>query len=243
MSVVAFAGWLTLAWYFKWETRDLVWSLWLCSLVIGYLTLLSALAAGAVIGVHALRQKDPPAKRRWPVALGGLAVGLFMLAFFSLHFCGFHAGHSVFLQGFFPLEGLPQDGFGRAFTNPPLLWVLVFRHLVGPYGALVVPALLAERRQVFGALEVAVRAVLGREAGAAPPGPSAARSGKSGGRYPVGDFMGRPYLNVVRMHVLIFVFAGCHALKVDTFVVYAIVSVVYFFPWRTVAASLRGRAP
>ncbi|MBM4156520.1 MAG: hypothetical protein FJ221_16050 [Lentisphaerae bacterium] len=242
-DIAAFAGWLTLAWYFKWETRDLVWSLWLSSLVVGYLTLLSALGAGLVIGVHALRQKEFPVKRRWAVALGGLAVGLFMLAFFSVHFCGFHAGHSVFLQGFFPIEGLPSDGFGRAFANPPLLWVLVFRHLVGPYGAFVVPALLAERRQVFGALEVAVRAVLGRDAAAAPSASGVRPLGKDGDRHPIGDFMGRPYLNVVRMHVLIFVFAGCHALKVNTFVVYAIVSVVYFFPWRALAGSLRGRVP
>ncbi len=240
-DVAAFAGWLTLAWYFRWETRDLVWSLWLSSLTIGYLTILSTLAAGAVVGVHALRQREFPVKRRWAVALGGLAVGLFLLAFFSLHFCGFHAGHSVFLQGFFPLESMPPDGFGRAFANPPLLWVLVFRHLVGPYGAFVVPALLAERQQVFGSLAAAVQAIRGQGAADAPSAPVAGPSAKGGARNPIGDFMGRPYLNVVRMHVLILVFAGCHALKVDTFVVYAIVSVVYFFPWRALAGSLRDR--
>ncbi len=238
-DVLAFAGWLAIAWYFNWETRDLVWSLWLSSLVVGYLTILSALAAGAVIGVHVLRQKEFPAKRRWPVALGALAVGMFVLAFFSLHFCGFHAGHSVFLHGFFPIEGMPSDGFGRAFTNPPLLWVLVFRHLVGPYGAFVVPALLAERQQVFGPLVAAVRAILGRDAGAAPSASGVRPLGKGGDRNPISDFMGRPYLNVFRMHLMIFVFAGCHAMKVDTFVVYVIVSVVYFFPWREVSGALR----
>jgi hypothetical protein len=42
----------------------------------------------------------------------------------------------------------------------------------------------------------------------------------------------RPYLNVIRMHLLIFFFALCHFLKVDSFMVYAVVYSVYFFPWK-----------
>jgi len=34
-DALAFAVGLGLAWYFRWETRDLVWSLWLSSAVIG----------------------------------------------------------------------------------------------------------------------------------------------------------------------------------------------------------------
>jgi hypothetical protein len=33
------------------------------------------------------------------------------------------------------------------------------------------------------------------------------------------------------MHVLIFFFAICHALKVDAFPIYVVVYSVYFFPW------------
>jgi hypothetical protein len=41
-----------------------------------------------------------------------------------------------------------------------------------------------------------------------------------------------PYLNVIRMHLLIFFFGFCHMLKIDSFFVSAVVYFVYFFPWR-----------
>ena len=34
------------------------------------------------------------------------------------------------------------------------------------------------------------------------------------------------------MHILIFFFAFCHILKVESFLVYAVVYFVYFFPWK-----------
>ena len=54
--------------------------------------------------------------------------------------------------------------------------------------------------------------------------------------FPMKDAMSRPYVNVIRMHLLIFFFAFCHALKLDNFLVYAVVYSVYFFPW----SELRG---
>ncbi len=45
------------------------------------------------------------------------------------------------------------------------------------------------------------------------------------------DLFSRPYVNVVRMHLVIFFVAICHALKFDSFAVYAVVYAVYFFPW------------
>ena len=44
-DVLAFAGGLGVAWWAKWQTRDLVWSLWLSSLVVGYATLVWLLTA------------------------------------------------------------------------------------------------------------------------------------------------------------------------------------------------------
>ena len=35
-DALAFATGLAMAWYFQWQTRDLVWSLWLSSLLVGY---------------------------------------------------------------------------------------------------------------------------------------------------------------------------------------------------------------
>lgn len=249
-DLLAFGIGLAVAYCLNWQTTDLVWSLWLCSLVLGYLTILSTIGAGAYIGLQALRHNHVSKGQRLPAILVGGAFGLFFLCFFSVHFCGFHAGHSVFLRQFFPLAGMPRDGFGDAFMNPPLLWVLVFRHLMAPYGIFLVPALIAERRHVFLPVIKAVQAL--RE-----ESPRRSRDRKKGeatgavGNHNPGEMMVRPYINVVRMHILIFFFAFCHFLKVDSFLVYAVVYTVYFFPWRelknlrvTAAAKSRpGRKP
>lgn len=236
-DLLAFGISLGVAYGLGWEARDLVWSLWLGSLVLGYLTLLSTLGAGAYCGLCALRHKDFKKRYRWPAVLIGAGIGLFFLGFFSLHFCGFHAGHSVFLQMFFPLPGVPSMGFGDAFINPPLLWALVFRHLLAPYGLFLIPAIIAERHYVFGPLIRAVHMVSrAGEMSAADAGRLAEAAG--GEDRSMGDVMARPYRNVIRMHLLIFFFAACHFLKVQSFLVYAVVYSVYFFPWRAMKAGI-----
>jgi hypothetical protein len=240
-SLFAFSFGLGLAYFFRWETRDLVWSLWLSSLVIGYLTILSVLATGVVIALRVTTHEDIKPGHRLPVIFCGVILGLFFLAFFSFHFCGFHAGHSVFLNHFFPVEGLPSFGFGSAFMNPLLLWILVFEHLLKPYGLFLIPALIVEWRNVFGTLISAFQACRIPPAGETdgtvlPVDPSKMN-------IDFGQAIARPYSNVVRMHLLIFFFAACYFLKVDSFVVYAIVSLVYFFPWSAVAPAGSPRKP
>jgi hypothetical protein len=210
-----------------WQTTDLVWSLWLGSLVLGYATILAVPAAGIVAGFRAIKATGEALSKLWLPILVGSVGGLFFLAFFSLHFCGFHAGHSVFLQQFFPLDGMPRDGFGAAFMNPPLLWILVFRHLIKPYGLFLIPALIAERKHVFAPLLRVLRS--------SDSGDQSKKAKKNIG----GDIMGRPYINVVRMHLLIFFFAFAHFLKIQPFLVYTVVYAVYFFPWRATLDVLK----
>lgn len=241
-DILAFAVGLGAAYFLKWETRDLVWSLWLCSLVLGYLTLLGALAGGAYIGFHAITHKDFKKGKRMTAAFMGIAAGVLFVGFFSLHFGAFHAGHSVFLQKFFPIAGMPADGFGDAFMNPPLLWTLVFQHLMAPYGLFLIPAIIAERQHVFMPLIKAVKAV---RTDMAPDHLIArAKEGQPGKKtHPVGDVMARPYINVVRMHLLIFFFGFAHVLKVDSFLMYAAVYFVYFFPWDEVKRRRASNKP
>jgi len=87
-----------------------------------------------------------------------------------------------------------------------------------PYGIFLVPALISERKHIFSSMRKAF--VSGHD--------TRDREINSAG---MGDFMGRPYLNVVRMHLLIFFFAFCHFLQINSFIVYAVVYFVYFFPW------------
>jgi hypothetical protein len=227
-DIAAFTIGLGTAWALKWETTDLVWSLWLCSLVLGYLTILSTIGSGVYLGLKVISGSEfPQTYRRHAIGVGALA-GLFFLGFFSLHFCGFHAGHAVFLSVFFPLKGFSMDVFSSAFMNPFLLWKTVFRHILPVYGLFLIPTILAERNHVFAALSAAL--ATGREISGTSRAKDAVKSGL-GSQKPLQDSFTRPYLNVIRMHILIFFFAISHALKVDSFFVYAVVYSVYFFPW------------
>jgi hypothetical protein len=203
--------------------------LWLSSLVLGDLTILSIIASGVYIGLNVIGGEDFPKKHRLPAILGGSVVALFFLGFFSLHFCGFHAGHAGFLSVFSPITGLRERDFFDAFMNPILLWKTVFQHLLPVYGIFLVPAVIAERRHVFASLTESIRA--GREWTRNRNLQKIMESGR-GRKKTIRDPFFRPYINVIRMHILIFFFAFCHALKLDSFLVYAAVYFVYFFPWK-----------
>lgn len=115
-DALAFVAGLGLAWYGQWQTRDLVWSLWLSSLLVGY----------AMIGWNVFGSPMTPEGATGPATqLAGpaLLIGrLFMLAFFTVHFGMFHFVHSVFLNGFFPVDGTKALGpslalYGRVFAE------------------------------------------------------------------------------------------------------------------------------
>lgn len=225
---LAFAIGLGLAYGFHWKTADLVWSLWLGSLVLGYLTILSFIGAGLYVGVYVIARPEFPARKRLPAVLAGTAGALFVLGFFSLHFGAFHSGHAGFLSVFFPLDGVKPEAFFDCFLNPVRLLDTAFRHVAPLYGAFLLPAIIAERDHVFSTLGIAFRAVHDNQAGRQWPewlAPGPARQMK------LRDPFTRPYLNVVRMHLLIFLFAACHIMHLESFAVFAAVYAVYFFPW------------
>jgi len=233
-DVFAFVIGLAIAWELNWSSTDLIWSLWLCSLVVGYLTILSTIGAIVYIGIKSASYEETPKKLRLPAILAGFALAAFLLGFFSLHFCGFHAAHASFLSSFFPIDELPEDAFNDAFMNPFLLWKVVFQHLLMLYGIFLIPAIITERKYIFLSISEALAFVRS--------GPENSQlkdfnqSGKGLGKSARDPFF-RPYINVIRMHLLIFFFVFCHFLKIDSFFVYAVVYFVYFFPWKEFRAA------
>ncbi|MDD3179752.1 MAG: DUF6498-containing protein [Opitutaceae bacterium] len=207
-DALAFAGGLGLAWWGRWQTRDLVWSLWLSSLLVGYATIVWTIFRPVAAKMQDARGHGQPLLAQ--AGQGGLllAGGLLLLAFFTIHFGMFHFVHSVFLNLFFPLSqgqrGPPDTaGYFQVLCD---YWPFVF--VTG----------LAERG-VF-------RARPRPEA----PGPA----NQAGGRKPHlvnGDAMAAPYKNVVRLHLLIFFFAFASFAKLANFWVYTVIYAVYFFPW------------
>ncbi|MDI1319586.1 MAG: DUF6498-containing protein [bacterium] len=220
-DILAFAAGLTLAWFGHWETKDLVWSLWLSSLLVGYAMIVWGIfGKGVWIALQAWRERDKfrdEPKEKMLLGGGALLIGgLFMLAFFTVHFGGFHFVHSVFLQSFFPI------GTGKSFPGLALYW-----QVLQAYWPFVLVAAVAERA----AFRLA-------PASAEPPDTSVKAADVARRlAQPKDGFTGMmaPYRNVMRLHVLIFFFAFAHFAKLENFWIYATVYAVYFFPWRLVS--------
>jgi hypothetical protein len=214
-DALAFGLGLGLAWFFQWSTKDLVWSLWLSSLCVGYamiLWIVSEPLRELIGGLWLARRQNSLSGGQAAGAAGGLLlVGfgtLFGLAFFTVHFGGFHFVHSVFLSQFFPLDTASARGWPG--------WAM-YREVFVRYWWFLPSAFLAERAAFKWSYRdpdtsVTAAAIANRKAR--------------------GDTMILPYKNVIRMHLLIFFFFFAHLLKLENFLVYAVVYAVYFFPWR-----------
>jgi hypothetical protein len=236
-DALGFALGLGVAWIAGWTATDLVWSLWLSSLVVGYATIVwTIIRPGADIARGAWRERALAAKvisERPKSAFAGVSIllvgGLLLLAFFTVHFGGFHYVHSQFLIAFFPIDATAA---GRAGTAGMSTYLEVAQR----YWQFLPAAFLAERaaflRQPTPAkhnLVVTAAAIAARKA---------ANADKAGGAFTA------PYRNVVRMHLLIFFFAFAHFAKLDGFAVYAIIYAAYFFPWRLLGKGAQGaKAP
>ena len=222
-DALAFAAGLGAAWIGGWTARDLVWSLWLSSLVVGYgMIVWTVLRPALAIGQGAWRDRSyvrlafaehgsAPA-----IMVGSITVlgSLFFLAFFTVHFGGFHFVHSQFLGMFFPLDGAAPRGMIGADAYADVLrryWTFL------PAAFLAERAAFAAKPRSAPDVSVTAEAIAARKA----------RSGQFQG-------MMAPYRNVVRMHLLIFFFAFASAASLDNVAIYAVVYAVYFFPWRLV---------
>ncbi|HKN59112.1 MAG TPA: DUF6498-containing protein [Gemmatimonadaceae bacterium] len=216
LDAVAFLLGLGVAWWAGWNTGDLVWSLWLSSLVVGYSTIVWMIGQPALeLARASWRDRasvgaDPRTLITfWLLILAG---ALFLIAFFTVHFGGFHYGHSQFLISFFPVD-LP--GSGRASHAGFATYVEVGRR----YWPFLPSAFLAHRAAFL------------RKPLSLTPDHLASSLG-NGTNFK--SLFSEPYRNVIRMHLLIFFFFFAHFARLENFAVYAVVYAVYFFPWRLV---------
>ena len=147
----AFVLGLALTWFLRWEVRDLVWSLWLSSLVIGYATIVISIARGAgkLTGAAAESGTNVPTWFKSATVFGALL----LLLFFTFHFGVFHLVHSVFLNLFFPVEGDgtfsgfgPGSHAGRDFPS-----VHMYLTVLGRYWPFLLSAVIAERHSLLNA--------------------------------------------------------------------------------------------
>lgn len=225
-DALAFVLGLGVAWLAGWTTTDLVWSLWLSSFVVGYSMIVWTIVRPGIDLARAA-SRDATLTRgilrtHRGASAAGLALliigGFFLLAFFTIHFGGFHYVHSQFLHSFFPLDGGDAGRVGTA-------GMATYLDVAQRYWHFLPAAFIAERAGF--ARQSAPRS---KDDLAVTPAAIAIRKAANAKK----GAMMAPYRNVLRMHGLIFFFAFAHFARVDGFLVYAVVYAVYFFPWRLV---------
>lgn len=207
-DLLAFVAGLLLAASAGWDTTGLVWSLWLSSLVVGYASLLM-LIGRLVWGTHETTpQAKAGADSSWLLSCIFALGGLLLLAFFTVHFGGFHWGHSIFLGLFFPLDGSPPLS-GGSMLDADDYWEIVKRCWW------FLPLAFVAERAAFIPEK--------RHGGEMTPEEVSNRFGEG---------MLAPYRNVIRLHLLIFFFAFAFFAGLDGIWIFIVVYAVYFFPWR-----------
>ncbi len=208
-DLIAFGIGIGVAWWTGWDTLTLVWSLWLSSLVVGFISIIIGIVGTARSTQQALINGLPDASATASTTLARIAgplafvYGMFLLAFFTLHFGGFHWGHSIFLNMFFPLDGSDPA------TRQPFMQPHEYLRVIELGWWFIPLALIAERKYLFGTTA---------------SGPSLAPDAR----------MSAPYRNVVCLHLLIFFFAFTMFTGMADVWVYLLVYAVYFFPWKAV---------
>lgn len=232
-DVLAFVGGLAVAWYAGWQTTDLVWSLWLSSLVVGYSMIVWTIFGPLLVrrfgfagqSITVGTKQIPVSSLSLKAYLGG---GLFLLAFFTFHFGMFHFVHSVFVGFFFPV-------FPNQERSGPAL--AAYAEVVRRYWIFLPLAFLAERKG-FQLPAPEPDPESAKLATVEPPTFAEAETEKAEKKkrdsekaFGPGGIMA-PYKNVIRLHLLIFFFAFAHFLKFENFLVYAVVYAVYFLPWK-----------
>jgi hypothetical protein len=129
----------------NWSTNDLVWSFWLSSICVGYLTIISSIFKLPIFILEQQKKLDKTAKVTKHLNLIVFGLAIFMLGFFFVHFLGFHLGHSVFLKSAFPLEGFVAKSKG--LVDPGYLFSIL-AHLLPMYWPFVLVSLF-NKKDVF----------------------------------------------------------------------------------------------
>lgn len=221
-DALAFAFGLAVARWAGWNTGDLIWSLWLSSLVVGYSTIVWIIGQPAVAMAMVIwrSRADPLSSVRTVLLLWALIllVAGFMLAFFTVHFGGFHYVHSQLLLHFFPIDVGGSASPGWAGKT---VYLEIFRRYW-----IFLPSAFISHRAAFMRKPLALDQdrLLHTFAGAGNKNR---------------DIFAEPYRNVMRMHALILFFFLAHFMGLENFAVYAVIYCVYFFPWRLVGGGGR----
>jgi hypothetical protein len=189
-----------------WTAGNMVWSLWITSLITGYCYLIAGIVSHA-LGSEILSE-DSLVNRLFQgsihsgIKYGLLIIGiLFQLVFFTVHFGLFHFVYSIFLSEFFPI----MDRSFEKFTDL-LFFVSVSLQAYWPVILFTLFVSIRKFQRVLNQTEV--------------------------------NYTKRAYINVIKIHLSIFLFAGLSTTGINEWIL-PLIFVIYFFPFSAVFEFLK----
>lgn len=211
LDALAFVGALLVAYAQGFTTKDLAWGFWLSSWTVGSLYLAVGHLWPAVAPVDDWRLKPSPAWRALMILLY-----LPVLAFALFHFGFFHYIYAFIMDGIIPMVEPP----GRVYVGK-LTWKMTQGWV--PF------SIVGLLRTGFARYWPVVAFTVVREGPAIVAGATDLRS-----------VSGKVYGRMLRLHAFIMVLWALYLLGIESFLVFALVFLLYFAPsslWRRPAAS------
>lgn len=207
------------AWLLKWKTEDLVWNLWLASLVIGYATMISLILASHKAANNFHDPSDIWGHRKNTLS-GEMRFGPYlMFAFFCFHSSAFYAMHVAFISSGFENPDVNPKEFWDSIGNPFRLWGLIFEQILPVYFWMLLPILVSERGSLRRTYQKQHAAFIKISEG-------------SESNNTMGVFMLKPYLNIMKLQFLIFWLLSFDNAERQQTWIYTLLFILYFFPWR-----------
>ncbi len=210
---------LAAAYFMGWNNTDLIWSFWITSLVVGYVTIFRTTVAPLSLLVKLMRSpednkkfRELPTTMKLKIAIFGLffiPISLFYVVFLSFHFCIFHILIAYWLQMLMPhpeitdiLAGANGGGFYISVQIVKTLllsyWIIVFQKLIFDYKSYLKSSSnkLRPVQQEFFSFEG----------------------------------LKRPYVQVVRIIALMVLLFWLNSIEAKQYLVYVVIYSLFFFP-------------
>ena len=210
---------LAAAYFLGWNNTDLIWSFWITSLVVGYVTIfrttvapLSMLTKLILSPEDGKKFRELPATTKLKIAIFVLffiPISLFYVVFLSFHFCFFHILLAYWLQEIFPHPGITEilaNTTGGGF----IFYIQIIKTLLMAYWIIVLQKLIFDYRTYW----------------------------KRGGRKaePVQqeffsyENITQAYVQVVRIIVLMVLLFWLNSIQANQFLIYVVIYSLFFFP-------------
>ncbi|OFV80388.1 MAG: hypothetical protein A2Y78_04695 [Acidobacteria bacterium RBG_13_68_16] len=278
LDLLLFGVTSAMAVHYRWSTTDLVWSLWISSLTVGYSLILASIvgslahgSTSVLLGGTSGGGTEPLARGKAATARAALPLNIMMVAVCAMMF-GFARVTGVVLAvvatgSILAVGGALRDRLGwKLFPDPNrglarlvillpgglfMLGFFTFHfglfHLVhgvflnGFFPLVRETPVGKSPDQVFGIMGSCAReAVVRYWPFVAASALSRLSAYTAAFETTDGSMLFKPYLNVIRMHVMIFVFAFLGAAGLQSYALYPLLA-AYFLPVGGVLSLLRSR--